>query len=141
MSDKDMVVMHSRTEGAKAEARGGTFTGTVWGDPLMPARDNVLMNTVYFSPCSRTYWHRHEGGQMLHVTSGEGWVCQRGEVPVKIQQGDTIWTPPGTEHWHGSDNESFLVHIAFSIGQTEWLEEVEPAEFDGLVERANEGAQ
>jgi quercetin dioxygenase-like cupin family protein len=139
MGNKDMVVMHARTEGAKAQVRGGTFTGTVWGDPLMPAQDNVLMNTVYFSPCSRTYWHRHGGGQMLHVTSGEGWVCQRGGTPVKIQQGDTIWTPPGTDHWHGSDNESFLVHIALSVGETQWLEEVEPAEFDALVESADKG--
>lgn len=138
MSEHEMVIMHARTTGAKAETRGGTFTGTVWGDPLMPARDNVLMNTVYFSPCSRTYWHRHEGGQMLHVTSGEGWVCQRGGTPAKIQQGDTVWTPPGTDHWHGSDDESFLVHIALSIGSTEWLEEVESGEYNSLVEQARE---
>jgi quercetin dioxygenase-like cupin family protein len=73
---------------------------------------------------------------MLHVTSGEGWVCQRGGTPVKIQQGDTIWTPPGTDHWHGSDNESFLVHIALSVGETEWLEEVAPSEFDALIDSA-----
>jgi quercetin dioxygenase-like cupin family protein len=60
---------------------------------------------------------------------------------VKIQQGDTVWTPPGTEHWHGSDNESFLVHLAFSIGTTEWLEEVQAPEFDALVEAAHKGAK
>jgi quercetin dioxygenase-like cupin family protein len=135
MADKDIVILHARTPGAKAETRGGTFTGVVWGDPLLPAQDNVLMNTVYFSPCSRTYWHSHEGGQMLHVTSGEGWVCQRGEAPIKIQQGDTIWTPPGTDHWHGSDNESFMVHIAMSLGTTNWVEEVGVDEFDGLLEQ------
>lgn len=141
MTTNDLVVVHSRTAGAKAQVRGGTFTGTVWGDPLMPAQDNVLMNTVYFSPCSRTHWHHHEGGQMLQVTSGEGWVCQRGGTPVKVRQGDTVWTPPGIEHWHGSDRESFLVHLAFSIGETHWLEEVAPAEFESLLEQFSDGSR
>lgn len=120
-----MKHMPGRAEGARAEVRNGTFSGLVWGDPLMPKSDGVTMNTVYFSPGARTYWHSHEGGQVIHVASGEGFVAQRGEEPVRVRKGDTVWTPPGEVHWHGAGDDSFLVHVAVSLGETQWLEEVE----------------
>lgn len=35
-----------------------------------------------------------------------------------------VWCPPGITHWHGSDNESFLIHQAIVYGSTGWLEAV-----------------
>lgn len=134
-----MKIIHARDEGSAAEARTSTFTGTVWGDPLLPATDGVLINTVYFAPCSRTYWHRHEGGQILQIVSGRGWVATREEGAVQVEKGDTIWTPPGQEHWHGSDDGTFLAHVATSLGQTEWFGEVEADEFNRFVEQARAG--
>lgn len=124
-----MEHMSGRAEGARAEQRDGTFTGLVWGDPLMPTTDRVTMNTVYFSPGGRTFWHRHEGGQVIHVSSGQGWVAQRGAPAVRVRNGDTVWTPPGEEHWHGAAEDAFMVHVAVSMGQTEWLDEVGHEEF------------
>jgi quercetin dioxygenase-like cupin family protein len=138
MEHDQLVVLRARAQGAEAAVRGGTFTGTVWGDPLLPAQNNVLMNTVYFSPCSRTYWHRHEGGQLIQVSSGEGWIAQRGGTPIKIRVGEAVWTPPGVEHWHGSDTTSFLVHVATSLGETEWLEEVSAEEFEAATAAATD---
>lgn len=131
-----MKILQARAEGAKAEKRSATFTGSVWGDPLLPPTDGVMINTVHFGPCSRTYWHRHEGGQILQVTSGEGWVATRGSGAHRIRKGDTVWTGPGEDHWHGSDDESFLVHVAISLGSTEWLEEVGPDEYQAIVGKA-----
>lgn len=125
-----MKIIPGRAEGARAETRDGTFTGTVWGDPLMLPSDGVTMNTVYFSPCGRTYWHSHTGGQVIHVSSGEGWIAQRDEAPVKMRTGDTVWTPPNIEHWHGAAEGAFLVHVAVTIGETNWLEEVGDTEFE-----------
>jgi quercetin dioxygenase-like cupin family protein len=125
-----MKIIHARDENAKVEKRTDTFVGDVWGDPVMPRTDGVLVNSVHFGPCSRTHWHHHEGGQLLIVTSGEGWVATRAGGPKRIRKGDTIWTPPGEDHWHGSDDDSFLVHMAISLGTTEWLEEVGVEEYE-----------
>ena len=129
-----MKIIHARDAESIAEARTSTFTGTVWGDPLMPATDGVLINTVYFAPCSRTYWHRHEGGQLLQVVSGQGWVATREDGAVRVEKGDTIWTPPGQEHWHGSDEHTMFAHVATSLGRTEWFGEVEAEEFARFTE-------
>ena len=131
-----MKVIHARADGAKVDQRTDTFTGQVWGDPVMAKTDGVLINSVHFGPCSRTYWHRHEGGQILEVTSGEGWVATRDGGVQRIRKGDTIWTPPGEDHWHGSDDDSFLVHTAISLGTTEWLEEVSADEYESMVQAA-----
>lgn len=126
-----------RAEGARVEQRDGTFTGLVWGDPLMPTSDGVTINTVYFSPGGRTHWHRHEGGQFIHISSGEGLVAERGKPAVRVRKGDSVWAPPGEEHWHGAAEDTFMVHVAVSLGQTEWLDEVSRTE---CVEAGNPAA-
>lgn len=122
--------MTDRSEGKgsrpPAQPRSGTFTGSVWGEAVLPATDGVRISNVYFAPGSRTYWHRHEHGQAIHVISGDGWVVSRSTGAVRVRQGDTVWAPPGDEHWHGADAEGFLVHLAVSIGETDWLEEAGP---------------
>lgn len=138
-----MKHMQGRTDGGRAVQREDTFTGTVWGDPLMPTADGVTMNTVYFAPRGRTYWHRHEGGQVIHVSSGEGFVAERGKPPVKVRKGDTVWAPPGEEHWHGASEDALLVHVAVSLGKTEWFGEVSEDEFSGSPSApdASEGSE
>ncbi|KAK7906222.1 hypothetical protein LTR67_000948 [Exophiala xenobiotica] len=103
-----------------------TFTGgTVWVDLVVSAPGGELsVANVNFAPCARTNWHRHENGQVLRVTAGSGWICDRGGQPVRIDVGDVIWCPPGTVHWHGADDDSYMVHQATSLGKAEWLEPV-----------------
>jgi quercetin dioxygenase-like cupin family protein len=77
---------------------------------------------VRFEPGSRNHWHRHAGGQVLHVVEGEGYVQARGERARRIGAGDTVSTPPGQEHWHGAGPGSPMAHLAVTIGETTWLE-------------------
>lgn len=119
-----MKVFHGRTPGARSEQRSSTFTGTVWGDPVMPATDGVMINNVFFAPGARTHWHHHAQGQILHVTSGSGWVCLDGEPPQVIRAGDVVWIGPHERHWHGASTDSFMSHTATSLGKTEWQEAV-----------------
>lgn len=107
----------------------GTFSGgDVWVDPVLAA-DGMSVGNVNFAPCARTYWHYHEGGQLLRVMAGSGWVCDKGGKPQRINVGDVIWCPPGTVHWHGADDESYMVHQAVSHGKVEWYEEVGDEEY------------
>lgn len=119
-----MKVFHGRTEGAPSELRSSTFTGTVWADPIMPATANVAINNVFFAPGGRTHWHSHEQGQVLHVTSGSGWVCLEGSEPQRIRAGDVVWIGANERHWHGAGAATFMVHMATSLGKTLWQEAV-----------------
>ena len=124
-----MKVFHGRADGGHSEQRGETFTGTVYADPGMPATSGVTINTVFFAPQGRTYWHTHELGQVLQVTAGKGWICVEGEAPQEIRQGDIVFIGPNERHWHGASDASYMVHIATSLGKATWQEEVAEADY------------
>jgi hypothetical protein len=58
----------------------GGQAGDVWFDVVVRDQDYPRMraNTVRFSPCARTAWHSHPGGQTLYVVEGRGRVQSRG---------------------------------------------------------------
>jgi quercetin dioxygenase-like cupin family protein len=124
-----MKIIRGRAPGGVAQQRSATFTGVVWADPVLPRTGDVTINNVFFAPGARTHWHRHERGQILHVTAGGGFVCARGEEPQRLGVGDTVWVPPGETHWHGAAAGAFLLHLAVSLGTTEWHEAVGDDEY------------
>ena len=111
------------------------FTGTVWQDPIIeadePARVRALR--VSFDPGARTAWHTHPLGQTLYVISGVGLVGLRNEAPQLIKAGDTVWIPPGEEHWHGASAANSMTHIAIQEALNgsvaNWLEKVSDEEY------------
>ena len=117
------------------KASSDWFSGIVWQDPIIeaaePARVRALK--VSFEPGSRTAWHTHPMGQTLYVLSGKGLVGLRNQKPDLINAGDTIWIPPGEEHWHGATATNIMTHIAIQEalnGQVaDWLEKVTNEEY------------
>ena len=111
------------------------FTGNVWQDPIIeadePARVRALR--VSFEPGARTAWHTHPLGQTLHVISGVGLIGLRNEAPQLIKAGDTVWIPPGEEHWHGASAANSMMHIAIQEALNgsvaTWLEKVSDEEY------------
>ena len=118
-----MLVVRGRPPGRESELRTSTFSGVVYGDPVL-ANDEVVVNEVFFAPCARTYWHRHTDGQLLFIHTGHGVVVTRAGEIAEVRGGDVIWVPPGEEHWHGGSTTTLLAHTAISLGPTIWLEEV-----------------
>ena len=117
------------------KASSDYFTGTVWQDPIIeasePARVRALK--VAFEPGARTAWHTHPLGQTLHIISGTGLMGLRNETPQLIQAGDTVWIPPGEEHWHGASATNSMTHIAIQEELNgivaEWLEKVSDEQY------------
>jgi quercetin dioxygenase-like cupin family protein len=108
------------------------FTGRAGSRELLPARKPALPTSavvVRFEPGVRNYWHSHEGGQLLYVIEGQGWVQARGAGAQRIRVGDAVRTEPNEEHWHGAGPSSPLAHIVINVGETRWLEE-SPAPVD-----------
>ena len=111
------------------------FTGIVWQDPIIeasePARVRALK--VAFEPGARTAWHTHPLGQTLYVLSGIGLIGLRNKAPQTINAGDTVWIPPGEEHWHGASAINSMTHIAIQEGLNgsvaNWLEKVSDEQY------------
>lgn len=111
-------------EGAPSELRTATFTGEVWGDPVVAGVDGVTINNVFFAPEGRTHWHTHDGPQILSVVAGRGYAYNRAGEGGEIGPGDVVYFPAGEEHWHGAAEDSFLLHTAITFGGHDWLDPV-----------------
>src|SRR5438445_13588298 len=101
------------------------FTGDAGLRELLPARKPALPTSaavVRFDPGVRNHWHSHEGGQLLYVIEGEGWVQARGAAAQQIRVGDAVATGPREEHWHGAGSTGALAHIVVNVGETRCLE-------------------
>jgi quercetin dioxygenase-like cupin family protein len=115
-----------------AKGPAQTFTGDVYVTPITgPAGTSRLTAAlVRFTPGARSNWHSHDVGQTLHGVDGSGFVGTRDGRIVRIQPVQTVWTPPGEEHWHGASNDTLMAHLALldvnedGSDPTRWLEPV-----------------
>jgi quercetin dioxygenase-like cupin family protein len=129
-----MRIAHGRASGAPSEERGPTFTGRVWADPVLATEDDIGINNVFFEPGARTHWHTHAIGQVLYVTHGAGLVRRRDGAGGPIRAGDVVHIAAGEEHWHGAAPDSYLLHVAVSLGGADWLDAVTDEEYAAAVE-------
>jgi quercetin dioxygenase-like cupin family protein len=126
------VKITTRSEALTGEPMDSShFTGPVTSHPLHNSLEPrpVRVSVVHFHPGIRNNWHRHDGGQVLHVLDGDGYVQSRGGEARRIVAGDTVSATAGEEHWHGAGPDSAMSHVAVSIGETTWLE---PSEFEPI---------
>jgi quercetin dioxygenase-like cupin family protein len=131
-----MQVLRGRADRQPSSQRTETFTGTVLVDPVINDPDSeLILGVVSFQPGARTHWHTHSRGQVLHVAAGRGLVGTRGEVGEMLP-GDFVHIAPGEEHWHGAAPDSYVAHEATTLGATEWLGEVDQAEYEAAASRA-----
>jgi quercetin dioxygenase-like cupin family protein len=131
-----MEIIRSDTRTSRP-ADAAYFTGPVWQEPVIGegAETDVRALRVTFAPGARTAWHTHPRGQTLHVLSGVGRVATRGGPVEVIRQGDTVWIPPGEEHWHGAAPDRMMCHLAIQESvdgrAADWLEHVSDADYAG----------
>lgn len=128
-----MIIVPGTRPEPRSQRRSSTFTGEVWADQVLPTTDGTTIATVFFTPGARTFWHRHEHGQILLVLAGQGLICAEGEPAALLRAGDTVWVPPGERHWHGAAPGTVLTHTAISLGVTQWSDEVSEAEYASVA--------
>lgn len=86
----------------------------------------------HFAAGARSAWHRHTHGQLLFVEAGRARTQQRGGALRELHAGDTDYSGPNVDHWHGAAPDEDFTQIAISFGEgTEWLELVSDAEYAG----------
>lgn len=125
-----MIITPAHNQAGTAGKKGSQFSGSAYPYLTMPTTDGVTINTVTFTPGARTFWHRHEHGQILQVLAGRGRIQSEGTDVEWLRAGDTVWIPPGERHWHGADADSFMVHVAISLGETQWEEPLSEDDYE-----------
>ena len=69
----------------------------------------------------------------IAMLSGIGLMGLRNKSPQTINAGDTVWIPPGEEHWHGASATNSMTHIAIQEGLNgsvaNWLEKVSDEQY------------
>jgi quercetin dioxygenase-like cupin family protein len=113
--------------GGDAQAPKGKFHGHALQSLLHRTAEETTASFVRFEPGAHTHWHRHSGGQVLHIVDGLAHVQAWGEASVSLAAGDTAVAPPGEKHWHGAGEGGPMTQLAFTSGEVTWLEEVDSA--------------
>lgn len=111
------------------------FTGAVHVQRVFPANAIAPYSGAYvtFEAGARSDWHSHPAGQHIIVTSGAALVGTRDGQVVRVGVGDTVWCPPGLDHWHGATPDAAVTHLVLTRvrdGQNVvWKEPVTDAQY------------
>lgn len=116
------------------------FTGraTITGMFSREDPSRITGAIVHFEPGARTAWHSHPLGQTLIVTEGVGWTQVEGGERYEFHEGDILWCPKDTKHWHGATPHEGMTHIAIQEAldgeNVTWMEKVTDEEYLGSGE-------
>lgn len=118
------------------------FAGDVWSDVVAAPHEpdqRMTVAIVRFAPGARTAWHSHARGQYLRVTQGVARFGRRDGTVIEAHAGQTVYTPPGEDHWHAASPDSYMEHIAMleagddPARTTVWKEHITDDEYSGPV--------
>src|SRR5262245_39712226 len=88
------------------------FTGTVRN---LDAAD-VRSVRFQYEAGARSFWHSHDGLQVLLLEQGRGRVQVQGLAMREMVPGQPVYLPAGVPHWHGAAPDQGLTQISVSIG-------------------------
>jgi quercetin dioxygenase-like cupin family protein len=112
------------------------FTGNAYNYGLVPSDTSLttLIGNVYFEPGSRSNWHSHPAGQILIITSGEGYHQIEGQPKELLKKGSVAICPPNVRHWHGASHEVGMQQLYVlpntEKGIVEWMEAVTDEQYN-----------
>jgi quercetin dioxygenase-like cupin family protein len=117
--------------GAMLSGQQANFTGAVKNV------DAADIRTVRFQydAGARSYWHTHEGSQILILEKGRGRVQEQGKPVREMLPNQPVFLPAGVAHWHGAAPEEGLTQIAVNIGGVKWGQAVTDQEYRATVAR------
>jgi quercetin dioxygenase-like cupin family protein len=100
------------------------------GGPVTTLKGEGRISYYVFGPGARTKWHSHEGGQLLLAEEGVGHTQIRGQMVQELRPGQSLFSPVGASHWHGSAPGQSAKMYQISRGETTWQEEVSDKDYN-----------
>lgn len=123
----------------KGEEIPANFVGKAYLAMLIVNKDcDIAVYNVTFDPGSRTYWHKHNVGQLLLCTVGSGYYQERGKAAQHLKPGDVVEIPANVEHWHGAAPDSGFAHVGMtpqmSKNNVTWVGPVSDKEYSSATD-------
>jgi len=84
---------------------------------------------------ARSFWHVHDGAQVLILESGRGRVQERGGPVRELVPDQPVFLAAGTPHWHGAAPDEGLTQIAVNVGGVKWMDPVSDEEYRATPSR------
>lgn len=109
-----------------AQPPKGKFHGHALQHTMYETAEETRGSFVRFEPGAHTHWHKHSGGQLLHIVEGSARVQAWGEPVQSLRAGDTAVAPPDEKHWHGASEDGPMTQLAVTSGAVAWLEDANP---------------
>jgi quercetin dioxygenase-like cupin family protein len=119
--------MISAQQPARPAAVQANFTGTVRS---LDAADVRAVRFEYDAG-ARSYWHVHDGSQILLLEKGRGRMQLQGQRMQDLLVGQPVVLPGGVPHWHGAAPDQGLTQIAVNVGGVKWMSAVTDQEYQG----------
>jgi 4-carboxymuconolactone decarboxylase len=119
-----MVAGLAWTAGAQQPAPAANTASNFTGGEVTTLKAEGRLSYYVFAPGARTRWHSHQGGQLILAEEGLARTQARGQGIREIRPGESIWSPPGATHWHGSAPNASAKLYQISRGETTWMEAV-----------------
>jgi quercetin dioxygenase-like cupin family protein len=117
---------------ARAQQQSATDAARFTGESKSLEPGNLRISHRWFAAGARSAWHRHVDGQLLFVEKGRARVQKRGGPMREMSVGESDYTPPNVDHWHGATPDTEFTQVAVGFSEaTEWLEKVTDAEYNG----------
>lgn len=116
-----------------AEAQQGSPGGPRFtGSSTSLDTEGLRISRRHFEPGARSAWHRHTHGQLLFVVQGRARTQKRGQPLQELSTGESDYTGPNVEHWHGAVPDTEFVQVAVSFGEgIDWFDLVTDEEYNG----------
>ncbi len=103
------------------------FTGAVSN---LDASD-VRAVRFQYEPGARSYWHAHDGAQVLLLERGRGRMQIQGQKMQDMIPGQPVFFPANVLHWHGAAPDQGLTQISVSVGGAKFSGPVSDEEYQG----------
>lgn len=105
------------------------FSGEAFTRLIGAAEESEALKLYYvrFEPGAATFWHAHQGKQILVVTAGRCRYQVDGGPILELGEGESVAFEEGVRHWHGAAEDQAAEHIAVNLGiaETIWHEKVD----------------
>ena len=113
-----------------AAPAGGTMANFTGGVRSLDAAD-VRAVRFQYDAGARSYWHAHDGVQVLVLERGRGRMQIQGQAVQELLPNQPVLLPAGVPHWHGAAPNEGLTQIAVNVGGLKWMAAVTEDEYFG----------
>jgi quercetin dioxygenase-like cupin family protein len=110
-----------------ATAVRANFTGAVRSLDA----SNLRAVRFQYDAGARSFWHVHDGAQILLLEEGRGRLQIQGQPIQELVVGRPVVLPPGVPHWHGAAPDQGLTQVAVNVGGVKWMNPVTDQEYLG----------